>query len=395
MPISPPEKVIIISSLYPPHLGGVEKYSESLAQALSQEFDVHVFCMNTEGLPEIQRDRSVTVHRLECTPLFEKRLPLPKKSALSTLEHFLADNQVKYALIQTRLYPFNLDAARLFRKKGIPFCIVEHGTGHVRFKNGLMNLLWPWYEHGMTAMFKQLCQDYYGVSQAAVDWLKHFNIQGKGLLPNGIDPSVFTGIDSGWRVSHQIPADAVVVVFAGRILKSKGPADLLKACDKLNNPLVHVVIAGDGDMELLAPWQSAERVHILGGVPHAEMLRIFKDAQIFCLPTAYPEGLPTVILEAGALRLPVIASAAGGIVEVIHDGKTGVIVPAGNPTELAKALARLIQDQALREELGRNLMELILAEYTWESTAQKAARIIHSHDIDQIHSTQIDNKHQD
>lgn len=394
MPATPPEKVIILSSLYPPHLGGIEKYSESLARALSQEFDIHVFCMNTEGLPELRRERSVTVHRLECTPLFEKRLPLPKKSALSALEQFIVDNQVKYALIQTRLYPFNLDAARLFKRKGIPFCVVEHGTGHVRFKNRLANLLWPCYEHGMTAILKQLCQDYYGVSQAAVDWLKHFKITGKGLLHNGIAPSDFTGIDSGWRVSHQIPADAIIVVFAGRILRSKGPVDLLKACDKLNDPSLHVVIAGDGDMHLLNPWRDKERVHILGGIPHAEMLRVFKDAQIFCLPTAYPEGLPTVILEAGALHLPVIASPAGGIIEVIHDGETGLIVPAGNPVELSKALARLIHDQALREELGRNLMDLVLSEFTWGSIAQKAARIIQSHDIEQVHPAEIDKKHQ-
>jgi glycosyltransferase involved in cell wall biosynthesis len=120
------------------------------------------------------------------------------------------------------------------------------------------------------------------------------------------------------------------------------------------------------------------------------MLRVFKDAQIFCLPTAYPEGLPTVILEAGALRLPVIASPAGGIAEVIHDGETGLIVPAGNPVELSKALARLIHDQALREELGRNLMDLVLSEFTWGSIAQKAARIIQSHDIEQIHPAKVD-----
>lgn len=394
MPSTPPEKVIILSSLYPPHLGGVEKYSESLAQALSQDFDVHVFCMNTEGLPELRRERSITVHRLGCTPLFNKRLPLPKKSALITLENFLSDNQVKYAMIQTRLYPFNLDAARLFKKKAIPFCIVEHGTGHVRFRNGLTDLLWSGYEHGMTAMFKQLSRDFYGVSQAAVEWLNHFNIAGKGILPNGIDPANFTGIDSGWRVNHQIPADAIVVVFAGRILRSKGPVDLLKACDKLNNPLLHVVIAGDGDMQLLTPWKDKEKVHILGSVPHSEMLRILKDAQIFCLPSAYPEGLPTVILEAGALRLPVIASTAGGIAEVIHDGETGLIIPARNPAELSKALARLIDNQALREELGRNLMALVLSEFTWESIAQKAAQIIRSQNVEQIHSSQVDDKHQ-
>lgn len=381
MPAALPGKIMIVSSLYPPHLGGVEKYTESLAAALAADFDVHVFAMNTEGLPEIQRQKEVTIHRLACSPLFNKRLPYPKKTALTELERFLSENQIKYALIQTRLYPFNLEAARLFRKKGIPFCVIEHGTGHVRFGSFLTNVLWSGYEHGMTALFKRLCHDFYGVSQAAVEWLRHFRITGKGVLPNSINPADFTGIDSGWRAKLEIPPEAILAVFAARVLREKGVVDLLKAYDRLKLPALHVIIAGDGEMRILDPWRESKHVHILGAVPHAELLKILKDAQIFCLPTSYPEGLPTGILEAGALRLPVIASNAGGIAEIIRDGETGLIVPANSPAELAKALMRLSGDADLRERLGRNLMTLVLAEYSWERTAQKAAQIIRSHDI--------------
>ncbi len=108
------------------------------------------------------------------------------------------------------------------------------------------------------------------------------------------------------------------------------------------------------------------------------MLEILKDSQLFCLPTTYPEGLPTVILEAGYFGVPVIATDMGGINEVISDNKTGKIIPPDDPESLQSAILELIRDEEERNTLGAELQKKISAEFTWQKTAQEVKKIIES-----------------
>lgn len=252
-----------------------------------------------------------------------------------------------------------------------------------------MDGCWQLYEHGITVRWKKICSAYYGVSQAGAEWLSHFGIKAQGVIPNGINPAEFDSVEPNWRSGVGIPDDAILVTFAGRVLKTKGILDLLTACAQLDNPRLHLLIAGDGEMELLEPWRSDPRVHILGKVVHSELLTILKDTQIFCLPTAYPEGLPTVILEAGALGVPVVATDRGGIAEVVKDGETGLIVPAEDPTSLSRALQSLIDFAELRWRYGRALRDLIYAHYTWENSGALVREKILSHTIKQNHPKEI------
>jgi len=115
-------------------------------------------------------------------------------------------------------------------------------------------------------------------------------------------------------------------------------------------PELHWVIAGDGPLlsELTARVQHAgleDRVHFAGRVPHA--WGVIAEADVFVM-SSREEGLGTSILDAMALDIPVVATRAGGIPEILADG-AGILVPVGDGIELGKAVSRMIRDKTLRQ----------------------------------------------
>jgi glycosyltransferase involved in cell wall biosynthesis len=116
---------------------------------------------------------------------------------------------------------------------------------------------------------------------------------------------------------------------------------------------VHLLVAGDGDM--LEPWKQlagelglAQRVHFLGNRPYAEIPLLMRASEIFVLNSEY-EGLSHTLLEVCALGTPAIATDIGGNPEVIEHGANGLLVPAGDTAELARAIARLLDDKELQQ----------------------------------------------
>jgi glycosyltransferase involved in cell wall biosynthesis len=135
----------------------------------------------------------------------------------------------------------------------------------------------------------------------------------------------------------------------------KGVDFVLRALAELPDD-VHLWIAGDGDMR--APWERlaaelglAHRAHFLGNVPHAEIPRWIRAADVFVLNSEY-EGLSHALLEASALGTPAIATGVCGNPEIVADGVNGLLVPPRDALAVKAALARLLDDPALRERFA-------------------------------------------
>lgn len=149
------------------------------------------------------------------------------------------------------------------------------------------------------------------------------------------------------------------LIFVGRLEKVKGLDTLLAAMEILKaEPLdIRLTIVGDGSLrswletELVSHGLS-DRVDLTGPVPFGrELFDLYRSADIMVLPS-YSEGLPLVLVEAMANSLPVIASAVGGIPEIVEHEKNGLMVPPGNPSELADAIRRLASSPELRARLA-------------------------------------------
>lgn len=152
------------------------------------------------------------------------------------------------------------------------------------------------------------------------------------------------------------PAPRILTV--GRMTTQKDPAGLIAALGILARQgcafNAHIVGDGEllGDLRTHARLEGIhDRVVFRGVLPHPEVLREHRSADIFVLSSRW-EGCPNVVLEAMAHGLPVVATAVGGVPELIEHGVSGILVPPRDPRALAEGLARLTSDARLRRSMG-------------------------------------------
>jgi glycosyltransferase involved in cell wall biosynthesis len=192
------------------------------------------------------------------------------------------------------------------------------------------------------------------------------------VMPNGVDAELFSpGPDDGLRDEVGIPAGTPVAAFVATLDRAHHFKRLDVAIDGLagaSEPW-HLLVAGGGELvgEFRAHAESAgvgERVHFVGPVPHAELPRVLRAADLFLLTTQPPESFGIVLIEAMACGLPAIASDYPGVRAVVDDA-TGILVPQGDPGAVAAALDRLAGDAGLRERMGAAGRAKAEAEWNW------------------------------
>jgi len=178
-------------------------------------------------------------------------------------------------------------------------------------------------------------------------------------IPNAVDGDFFT---PGGQQPH---ASEPVILCVGRLHNAqKRISDVLRALARLPDRW-RLQVAGNGPDRAMFERLSDQlgirgRVNYLGFVSNSSTLReLYRGASVVALPSAY-EGLPMVLLEAMSCATPVVGSDIPAIAEVVDDGRTGVLVPVGDPVRLADALSHAVRR---RDELGRAARASILANY--------------------------------
>jgi glycosyltransferase involved in cell wall biosynthesis len=176
-----------------------------------------------------------------------------------------------------------------------------------------------------------------------------------------------------------IQPSEVILVTVGDLKPIKNPQVLVEACSELSRRRVGVrlFVVGDGEMklELIALSSAlgvADRIHWLGH--RADPARLLQGCDIFLLASV-GEAFGLVLPEAMACCLPVVASRSGGIVEIVEDRKTGVLVPPMNVQAFADAIQSLAVDEGLRREMGLRALERARREFDVERCIDETARI--------------------
>lgn len=168
------------------------------------------------------------------------------------------------------------------------------------------------------------------------------------------------------------------VLFVGRLVERKGVAELIEAVRRLSPALgVRLDVIGDGPERtrleaLVREGGLGDRVALRGRVSAADLRAAYGGADVLALPSILDsrsdtEGLGVVLLEAMSYGVPVIGSDIGGIPDIITDGRTGLLVPPGDPEALAGALQRLVGDRELRARLGAAGRALLGGAFAWRN----------------------------
>lgn len=165
---------------------------------------------------------------------------------------------------------------------------------------------------------------------------------------------------------------AARVLCLGRLVDRKGQALLLEAAALLarEGVALELTIAGDGPNRQALEAFAAElgiagQVHFTGVVGQDEALRLYRETDIFCLPSL-SEGLPAVLMEAMACGVPVVATRIDANAELVEDGQNGLLVGAGDADALAEGLRRLAGDPALGSRLGQAGQKTVRERYSLE-----------------------------
>nr|WP_107773802.1 D-inositol-3-phosphate glycosyltransferase [Nocardioides sediminis] len=206
------------------------------------------------------------------------------------------------------------------------------------------------------------------------------------VIHPGVDLDVFRPRDTlEARRSLDLPEDAAVLMFAGRIQPLKAPDVLLRAVSvlldedpSLRSRLVVPVVGGPSGSGLEHPESLAQLAHELDldgvvrfvpPVAQDELARWCAASTAVAVPS-YNESFGLVAAEAQATGTPVVAAAVGGLTTVVADGRSGLLVDGHDPRDWAAALRRLIDDPELAARLGRGAVEQA-REFSWERTAER------------------------
>ena len=366
----------IFAAQYFPHLGGVERYTYNLAKKLIEAGDeVTVVTSNVQRIASYEKMEGITVYRMPCINLLDGRYPVLKFNGdFRKIHHILREKNFDFVIVNTRFYIHSLYGQWFAWSKKIPVITIDHGSSHLSVNNKMWDAIGGVYEHIITKVGQLFCKDYYGVSKACVEWLWHFHIKAKGVLYNSVDLEEIERFLTAGR--FQIPEDATVITFTGRLLPEKGIPQLLDAMDILakENPNLYLWIAGDGDLEELVNARPNEHVIPLGRLPFEEIITMLSESDIFCLPS-FSEGFSTSILEAIACRCYVVTTKRGGAKETFPTDDYGMVIEDNETTRLTDALRRSVSMGEARDAAVELSYERLKAHYTWDIVSAQVRQL--------------------
>ncbi|MBR3160359.1 MAG: glycosyltransferase family 4 protein [Atopobiaceae bacterium] len=371
------EHIVIVSPFYPPHLGGVEQFSQGLARTLIRMGHRATVVTSSEAGEEPRRreDDGVEVVRLPTTPLLGGRFPLVgRRESLATLVPLIESAGISGMLANTRFFSTTACALEAAHRVGMRAVVLDHGSSYIGFGIPAVDWAVRAYERGVTRVVRHYDPDFYGISQMSADWLAHFGIAARGTIHNALDADAFVAGSSGrdFRAELGIGEQTMLVTFSGRLVAAKGVPHLLTTSSLLKgmNCDVRFAVAGDGPERQRLLACDDGRVISLGRLGRADVTALLCQSDLFFFPSEYPEGMPTSILEALACGVPTLATAVGGVRELIPDEDHGMVFERVDCLGFAKQIRWCNEHRDALCEMGRRSAEHVREHFSWEGTAR-------------------------
>lgn len=374
-------KVCFVTREYPPHVyGGAGVHIKHLSRELAKHIDVEVRCFGEQNSTEGRL-------RVKGYQGWDRMKEGTEEKFSSTLSTFSTDlsivrDHIDADVVHTHTWYAAMAGFMAKMLYDVPFVATVHSLEPLR----------PWKEeqlgrsYHLTSWIERVALEaadrVVAVStQAKEEILENFNIPRERVvvIHNGIDPNTWKySSASAARQALEIEGD--YILFVGRVSRQKGMVHLLEAMEHVD-PGVRLVCCTSAadtpevEAEIAAKVQETPRcLWINKLLPEEHYIELFSNCTVFACPSVY-EPFGIINLEAMACERPVVASAVGGIPEVVVLGETGLLVPPGEPLELADALNCLLRDRALARRMGRAGRRRVEKHFSWASIAAKTQRM--------------------
>jgi len=374
-------KALLITREYPPHIyGGAGVVADQLSRALARRMAVEVRCF---GPREPRTDGIALRGYTPWERLGGKDGPrfVPALETLS-IGLAMARDEVDADVVHAHTWYADMGALWISTLYRIPLVVTLHSMEPLRpwkaDQLGSGYLVSSWIEktavesaHRVIAVSHKMREDI----------LQYFDADPSRVvvIHNGIDPEQFKKT-SARDVLDRLGVRAPYVLFVGRITDQKGIFHLLEAARALPAGVQVVLCASAPDTPEIeerlrrAVAGQPNVTWINEMVPVSAVVQLYSHAAVFCCPSVYePFGL--INLEAMACEAPVVASAVGGILEVVEDGKTGLLVPPAQPAALAQAITRVLGSAELARDMGRAGRRRVEEKFSWASVAERTEQV--------------------
>jgi glycosyltransferase involved in cell wall biosynthesis len=200
------------------------------------------------------------------------------------------------------------------------------------------------------------------------------------FVPNGIDAGAFQPRSKDEARAKLGLGPGPLLVSVGRLERDKGFETAIGALATLGDPEVSLALVGSGPHRALLEQAArgagvADRVDFTGPKPREDVMDYLAAADVFLFPTERDEAAGIVALEAMASGLPLLTTTVGGGVELVEEGKTGLLLPPAVPEAWADAIRAVLADEALRGRMGEAARERILQSYTIEAMTRQTVDV--------------------
>jgi starch synthase len=389
-------KVLFLTNEYPPHVyGGAGVHVGYLSRELAKAMPVEVRCFGDQRIED--GNLKVTGFELDTSGF---TCPEPLKSAFGAVRRCTDFNTTNIDADIVHCHTWYSHFGGILAKKnyGIPLVITVHSLEPLR----------PWkreqlgggYDFSLwlerTAL--EMADAIIAVSgETKRDIERWFDVDPARVhvIHNGVDPEEYRKASSTEALTrHGIDPDKPYVLFVGRITRQKGIIYLVRAIPYMDPDFQIVLCAGAPDTpeiaeEMKDAVESATRkrsdvIWIEEMVDRNAVIELYSHAAVFCCPSIY-EPFGIINLEAMACETAVVASAVGGIKEVVVDGETGFLVPLEQMKEspfepldpekfsrdLAAKINELMKDRHLQEKFGKAGRKRAEERFSWSAIARK------------------------
>jgi teichuronic acid biosynthesis glycosyltransferase TuaC len=266
--------------------------------------------------------------------------------------------------------PMGMAAWHVARATGLPYVVTLHGSDDV----------WLGSHRSRLAVYRRALREasrILAVSQSMADEARQVAGVDATLLPIGVDVDRFANpamTPEAARAELGLPPDRVVVLLVATLIPAKGVRPFVDAVVDLGDPYLAVVV-GEGPEHAYRASDAAarNRVDYRGAQPNEAIPLYLAAADMLVLPSE-TEGLPTVLVEAGAAGVPVIASAVGGIPELLGNGR-GLLMSQVSTAAIAEAIATVRADPTAANARAERLRSFVDQEYDAAANARRLAAI--------------------
>ncbi len=351
-------RVTMATHYWEPHVGGIESVARRQAHALaSRGIDVEVHTTRipaaaapvTEAPPTGGSGEVRIVRHRAIDPLAHSlQLPVPFPGAAMARALVRSAHRSDVVVAHGHSYPSSVMAARAACRARRPFVLVQHSPW-VAY-GGALDLLERAVDASLGRAVIRAAARVVCVSEHTADYVR-------SIVPDVATVVIPNDVDDRFRPSavRRAPSATPTVLFVGRLVRRNGWTVLLDAWRRSGlegRAELHVVGTGPDAPTIRAAVEPLRGVLLVGHVPDEELANRYRAADVVVVPTVAGEGFGLVAAEALACGTPVIASAQGGLKEVVRDGQDGLLVPPGDAQALASALRGVLEDVQLRARLA-------------------------------------------